>query len=110
MEKGKRVGKNIIIVMLIILLIASVCAGLYAWSKYTTTVEGTATSQTAKWNFKLKGNSTYPNIPPYTVTVCESPSLSFSVFVTDKSHKLKLILDSLPSSFGILTTNKSLPE
>lgn len=44
--------------MLIILLIASVCAGLYAWSKYITTVEGTATSQTAKWNFKLKGNST----------------------------------------------------
>ena len=58
MQKGKSIGRNILIVVLILVTIASVCAGLYAWAKYQTTINGTATGETAKWSFKVSDGNT----------------------------------------------------
>jgi len=63
MKKQKNIGSNILIVVLIFLAIASVCAGLFAWAKYQTTINGTATGETAKWSFKVTdGNTETANI------------------------------------------------
>jgi len=63
MKKQKNIGSNILIVVLIFLVIASVCAGLFAWAKYQTTINGTATGETAKWSFKVTdGNTETANI------------------------------------------------
>ena len=58
MQKEKSIGRNILIVVLILVTIASVCAGLYAWAKYQTTINGTATGETAKWSFKVSDGNT----------------------------------------------------
>ncbi|MBE5805323.1 MAG: hypothetical protein E7313_01175 [Clostridiales bacterium] len=62
MQKEKSIGRNILIVVLILVTIASVCAGLFAWAKYQTTINGTATGETAKWSFKADGNTTTDEI------------------------------------------------
>ncbi|MBE5805281.1 MAG: hypothetical protein E7313_00965 [Clostridiales bacterium] len=58
MQKEKSIGRNILIVVLILVTIASVCAGLFAWAKYQTTINGTATGETAKWSFKVSDGNT----------------------------------------------------
>ncbi|MBE5805435.1 MAG: hypothetical protein E7313_01755 [Clostridiales bacterium] len=58
MQKEKSIGRNILIVVLILVTIASVCAGLFAWAKYQTTINGTATGETAKWSFKVSDGDT----------------------------------------------------
>ncbi|MBE5805229.1 MAG: hypothetical protein E7313_00675 [Clostridiales bacterium] len=58
MQKEKSIGRNILIIFLIIVMIASVCAGLFAWAKYQTTINGTATGETAKWSFKVSDGNT----------------------------------------------------
>jgi len=57
MEKKKSIGSNILIIVLIFLAIASVCGGLFAWAKYQSTIQGTATGETAKWSFKVNGGT-----------------------------------------------------
>jgi len=58
MQKEKSIGRNILIIFLIIVMIASVCAALFAWAKYQSTIEGTATGETAKWSFNVLNNGT----------------------------------------------------
>ena len=58
MQKEKSIGRNILIVVLILVTIASICAGLFAWAKYQTTINGTATGETAKWSFKVSDGNT----------------------------------------------------
>jgi len=58
MQKEKSIGRNILIIFLIIVMIASVCAALFAWAKYQTTINGTATGETAKWSFKVSDGDT----------------------------------------------------
>ncbi|MBE5805436.1 MAG: hypothetical protein E7313_01760 [Clostridiales bacterium] len=58
MEKKKSIGSNILIIVLIFLAIASVCGGLFAWAKYQSTIQGTATGETAKWSFKVSDGDT----------------------------------------------------
>ena len=56
--KQKHTGSNILIIMLILIILASTGIGLYSWAKYQTTVEGTATGETAKWSFNVKDGNT----------------------------------------------------
>ena len=57
MEKETRnkmgIMYNIIIVLLILIIAVSSCIGIFAWAKYTSAINGTATAQVAKWSFKL---------------------------------------------------------
>ena len=63
MEKKKsHIGFNVLVVLLILIILASLGAGLYAWAKYQTSIEGTATGETAKWSFKVDGNTTTEEI------------------------------------------------
>lgn len=50
MENKKSTGKTALIVLLLIVTIVSLVLATYAWAKYTTTDNGTATAQVAKWN------------------------------------------------------------
>lgn len=49
MEKNTK-GKTALIVLLLIVTIASLVLATYAWAKYTSSFNGTATAQVAKWN------------------------------------------------------------
>lgn len=52
MEKENKKNNNIIVIaILLILLIAVSIFGVWAWSKYTDTLEGNGTATVAKWNF-----------------------------------------------------------
>lgn len=56
MEKQTNsVGKTALIVILMIAVIALSVFATYAWAKYTTTANGTATAQVAKWNVSATG-------------------------------------------------------
>lgn len=44
---------NFVIVLLILIITISSCIGIFAWAKYTSATDGTATAQVAKWSFKL---------------------------------------------------------
>lgn len=51
MEKEKKNNNIGIIAILAVLLIAVLAFGIWAWSKYTTTLNGNATAAVAKWDF-----------------------------------------------------------
>lgn len=52
MEKENKKSNNTgVIILLAILLIAVLAFGIWAWSKYTSTLEGNGTATVAKWNF-----------------------------------------------------------
>ena len=44
---------NFVIVLLILIITISSCIGIFAWAKYTSATDGTATAPVAKWRFKL---------------------------------------------------------
>ncbi|MBE5806169.1 MAG: hypothetical protein E7313_05615 [Clostridiales bacterium] len=59
----KHIASNILIILLVLIILASISIGLYSWAKYQTTIKGTATGETAKWSFKvIDGNTTTQNI------------------------------------------------
>ena len=63
MEKKKsHIGFNVLVVLLILIILASLGAGLYAWARYQTSIEGSATGEVAKWSFKADGNTTTEEI------------------------------------------------
>ncbi len=47
------VGSTLLIIFLIAVIMVTSSIGLYAWAKYTSSINGTATAQVAKWSFKL---------------------------------------------------------
>ena len=49
-KQKKSVGTVLLVILLLIVTIASLILATYAWAKYTTQTEGTATAQVAKWN------------------------------------------------------------
>lgn len=51
--KNKSISTNLIIAILILIIAISSCTGIYAWAKYTSQIDGTATAQVAKWSFKV---------------------------------------------------------
>ena len=51
MEKEKKNNNIGVIAILALLLIAVLAFGIWAWSKYTSTLEGNGTATVAKWNF-----------------------------------------------------------
>lgn len=52
MEKETKKSNNIgVIIILAILLIAVLAFGIWAWSKYTTTLQGNSATTVAKWKF-----------------------------------------------------------
>ncbi|MBO5004710.1 MAG: hypothetical protein J6D03_05610 [Clostridia bacterium] len=53
-SKNTNIESNIIVIILIGTIIVSSTIGLYAWAKYKSAINGTATAQVAKWNFNLK--------------------------------------------------------
>ena len=59
MENKKSTGKTALIVLLLIVTIASLVLATYAWAKYTSTTNGTATAQVAKWNVTFDKNTDY---------------------------------------------------
>lgn len=57
MEKqNNSIGKTVLIVLLLIVTIASLVLATYAWAKYTSTTNGTATANVAKWNVSFDEN------------------------------------------------------
>ena len=44
---------NLLIIMLIAIIMVTSSIGIFAWAKYTTAINGSATAQVAKWSFKL---------------------------------------------------------
>ena len=72
MQKEKSIGRNILIIFLIIVMIASVCAALFAWAKYQTTINGTATGETAKWSFKVSDGDTSTQSIDFPMTRTDS--------------------------------------
>ncbi len=61
MEKqNKSVGKTILIVALLLVTIAALVLATYAWAKYTSSEQGTATATVAKWDVSFdKGTSVF---------------------------------------------------
>jgi len=53
-------------------MIASVCAALFAWAKYQTTINGTATGETAKWSFKVSDGDTSTQSIDFPMTRTDS--------------------------------------
>lgn len=47
------VGSTLLIIFLIVVIMVTSSIGLYAWAKYTSSINGNATAQVAKWSFKL---------------------------------------------------------
>ena len=78
MKKDKKIRLNILIVLSLLIIILASTIGLYAWSKYTSSSSGDATAQVAKWNFKLKGNST-----------AEAENTNFAVTRTDSNTSVE---------------------
>lgn len=59
MEKqNKSTGKTVLIVLLLIVTIVSLVLATYAWAKYTSNGDGTATAQVAKWNVTVSTDTT----------------------------------------------------
>ncbi len=52
-KQKKSVGTVLLVILLLIVTIASLILATYAWAKYTTQTEGTATAQVAKWDVTL---------------------------------------------------------
>lgn len=50
-ENKKQNNNTAVIAILALLLIAVLAFGIWAWSKYTSTLEGNGTATVAKWNF-----------------------------------------------------------
>lgn len=44
---------NLLIILLIAIIMVTASIGIFAWAKYTTAINGSATAQVAKWSFKL---------------------------------------------------------
>jgi len=61
-KKKSHIGFNVLVVLLILIILASLGAGLYAWARYQTSIEGSATGEVAKWSFKADGNTTTEEI------------------------------------------------
>lgn len=62
MEKEKKNNNIGIIAILAVLLIAVLAFGIWAWSKYTTTLNGNGTAVVAKWNFGTTSSTELKNI------------------------------------------------
>lgn len=59
MEKqNKSIGKTVLVVLLLIVTIVSLILATYAWAKYTSNTDGTATAQVAKWNVTVSADTT----------------------------------------------------
>lgn len=52
-QKMKSLGSNILIVVLILIILVASTIGIYAWARYQSSINGTATAQVAKWSFKV---------------------------------------------------------
>ena len=52
-QKNTKFMYNVTIILLLLIIAISSCIGIFAWARYTSTVNGTATAQVAKWSFKL---------------------------------------------------------
>lgn len=47
------VWSDLLIIMLIAIIMVTSSIGIFAWAKYTTAINGSATAQVVKWSFKL---------------------------------------------------------
>jgi len=56
--QNQSVGRNVLIVVLILIILATSAFGIFAWARYQTTIQGESTAQVAKWNFKVTGDTT----------------------------------------------------
>lgn len=79
--------KTLLIVLLLLITIASVIIATFAWSKYVTTVDGTATAQVAKWNVSantedLKFEKTYTHVVEKKIAPGTKGEFSASLDVT----------------------------
>lgn len=50
MENKKSTGTTVLIILLLVVTVASLILTTYAWAKYTSNTEATATAQVAKWD------------------------------------------------------------
>lgn len=57
MENKKSIGTTVLIVLLLIVTVASLILATYAWAKYTSNTDATATAQVAKWNVTVSADT-----------------------------------------------------
>lgn len=70
MEKqNKSIGKTVLVVLLLIVTIVSLILATYAWAKYTSSFNGTATADVAKWNVTATVNGTAQYTKEFTHVV-----------------------------------------
>lgn len=84
MEKqNKSIGKTVLVVLLLIVTIVSLILATYAWAKYTSTENGSATATVAKWDVSLTADDT-EFVKEYTHVVKDliAPGTSGKIDVT----------------------------
>jgi len=57
-SQNQSVGRNVLIVVLILIILATSAFGIFAWARYQSSVQGESTAQVAKWSFKVAGDKT----------------------------------------------------
>ena len=106
-KQKKSVGTVLLVILLLIVTIASLILATYAWAKYTTQTEGTATAQVAKWDVGVdfKHNDfqeTYSHI--LAGKMAPGSSGSFDIYVdpktTEVDFKYEISLDSITGTNG----------
>ena len=103
MEKqNKNVGKTILIVFLILVVIALSIFATYAWAKYTSTENGTATAQVANWNVTATpGELTYAKEFTHVVEDRLAPgtngsfSVALNVTGTEVDVEYEIVIDEI---------------
>ena len=58
MENKKSIGTTVLIIILLLVTVAALILATYAWAKYTSTGNGEATAQVAKWNVTVNADTT----------------------------------------------------
>ncbi|MBR1654098.1 MAG: hypothetical protein IJ690_04015 [Clostridia bacterium] len=54
---NKHVNSSAIVILLLIIILISTGIAAYAWAKYSTKQNGSATADIARWSFKVNSNS-----------------------------------------------------
>lgn len=111
-KQNKSTGKTVLIVILLVVTIVALVLATYAWAKYTTTINGEASAQVAKWNISTtKGESLYSKTFEHVTAERIAPGTDGSVDATidvsgtevDVDYKMSIV--SVTAEEGTIPTN-----
>ena len=116
-KQNKSTGKTVLIVILLVVTIVALVLATYAWAKYTTTINGEASAQVAKWNISTtKGESLYSKTFEHVTAERIAPGTDGSVDATidvsgtevDVDYKMSIV--SVTAEEGTIPTNLVLKD